>query len=44
MRLKAGIGILLLALAGCAHQPERLAIEVDDLRLEIGKKEGTRGE
>lgn len=44
MRLKAGIGILLLALAGCAHRPERLAIEVDDYRLEIAKKEGTRGE
>lgn len=38
MRLRAGIGILLLALAGCAHRPERLTIEIDDYRLEIGKK------
>lgn len=44
MLLRAGIGILLLVLAGCAHRPERLAIEVGDYRLEIGKKEGTRAE
>lgn len=44
MRLKAGIGILLLALAGCAHRPERLTIEIDDYRVEIGKKEAPRGE
>lgn len=44
MRLSAGIVILLLALAGCAHRPERLIIEVDDYRVEIGKKEAARGE
>lgn len=44
MRLRAGIGILLLALAGCAHRPERLILEIDDYRVEIGKKGGPRGE
>lgn len=44
MRLRAGIGILLLALAGCAHRPERLIVEIDDYRVEIGKKEVPRGE
>ncbi|MGQ0660218.1 hypothetical protein [Sphingosinicella sp.] len=44
MRLRAGIVILLLALAGCAHRPERLTIEIDDYRVEIGKKEPAGGE
>lgn len=44
MRLEAGIGLLLLALAGCAHQPERVTIEIDGYRVEIGKKESPRGE
>lgn len=39
MRLRAGIAVLLLALAGCAHRPDRLTIEVDDYRIEIGKKD-----
>ena len=43
MRLSAGLGMVLLALAGCAHRPERLIIEVDDYRVEIGKKEAERG-
>lgn len=38
MRLRAGMGLLLLALAGCAHAPERLVIEIDDYRIEAGKK------
>jgi hypothetical protein len=44
MRLRAGIGMALLALAGCAHRPERLILEVDDFRVEIVKKDAPRGE
>lgn len=44
MRLRAGIGLLLLALAGCAHRPERVTLEVDDYRIVIGKKEPAGGE
>jgi hypothetical protein len=44
MRLRAGIGILLLALMGCAHGPERVTIDVDGYRVEIGKKEPAGGE
>jgi hypothetical protein len=42
MRLRAGIAILLLALAGCTHRPERMTIEIDDYRIEFGKKETSR--
>lgn len=38
MRLRADIGVLLLALAGCAHRPERVTIEIDGYRIEAGKK------
>jgi hypothetical protein len=38
MRLWAATGLLLLALAGCAHAPERLVVEIDDYRIEAGKK------
>jgi len=44
MRLKAGIGVLLLALAGCAHRPERVTLEIDGYRIEVGKKEPSDGE
>lgn len=44
MRLRAGVGILLLALAGCAHRPERVTIEIDGYRVEIGKKDVTNGQ
>lgn len=44
MRMRAAIGMLLLALSGCAHRPERLTIEIDDYRVEIGKKDTARGE
>ena len=40
MRLIAATGLLLLVLAGCAHRPERLAIEIDGYRIEVGKKDG----
>lgn len=44
MRLRAGIGLLLLALTGCAQQPERVTIEIDGYRVEIGKKEIANGQ
>ena len=44
MRLRASIGILLLALAGCAHRPEHVSIEIDGYRVEIGKKEPASGQ
>lgn len=40
MRLLAATGLLVLMLAGCAHAPERLVIEIDDYRIEAGKKDG----
>ena len=40
MRRIAATALLLLALAGCAHRPERLVIEIDDYRIEAGKKDG----
>lgn len=43
MRPRAGVGVLLLALAGCAHQPERVTIEVDGYRVEIAKKDAPDG-
>ena len=39
MRLRAATALLLLALAGCAHAPQRLVVEIDDYRIEAGKKD-----
>ena len=39
MRLRAATTLLLLALAGCAHAPQRLVVEIDDYRIEAGKKD-----
>lgn len=41
MRLRAGIAVLLLALAGCAHRPEQIMIEIDGYRIEAGKKDAS---
>ncbi len=38
MRLRAGLGLLLLAFGGCAHVPERIAIDVDGVAIEIKPK------
>lgn len=40
MRLRAATVLLLLALAACAHAPGRLVVEIDDYRIEAGKKDG----
>lgn len=39
MRRKAGIGIMLLVLAGCQSLPSIVRIEVDGSTLEFKKKE-----
>lgn len=39
MRLRAGMGVVLLALGACAHIPERILVEVDGSTIEINKKE-----
>ena len=38
MRLWACVGCLLLALGGCAHFPERIAIELDGVSIEVKPK------
>ena len=38
--LRLPVSLLLLALAGCAHAPGRLVIELDEYRIEAGKKDG----
>lgn len=40
MRRIAATGLLLLMLAGCAHAPERLVVEIGGYRIETGKKDG----
>ncbi|MGE0180223.1 MAG: hypothetical protein AB7O91_10440 [Sphingomonas sp.] len=40
MRQIAATGLLLLVLGGCAHAPQRLVVEIDDYRIEAGKKDG----
>lgn len=44
MPLRAGLGILLLALTSCAHRPNRIMIDLDGYRIEIGKKDGPNGQ
>jgi len=39
MRLRAGMGLVLLALGACAHIPERILVDVDGSTIEINKKE-----
>ena len=39
MRLRAGMGLVLLALGACAHIPERIFVDIDGSTIEIKKKE-----
>ena len=38
MRLRACIGLLLLAMAGCAHIPDHIFLSVDGSTIEVVKK------
>ncbi len=38
MRLRACLGIAVLALGACAHIPDRIRVEVDGSSVEIKKK------
>lgn len=40
MRLRACLGIVLLASGGCAHIPEIIRLEIDGSTVEIKKKPG----
>ena len=36
MRLRAGLGMLLLGLGGCAHLPEGVRVDLENRVVEVG--------